>query len=280
MDPARTKSTGNWTCTWGTEEDAKLLIGVWQHGHGNWEAIRDDPALGLSSKIFLEESKVKEDAGEKQERSTPSAVHLVRRTDYLTHLLHAHETGEGGDEEKKVKVKVPRVKTEKAVGGPSKKVKIEKSGEPSKKVKAVKKDPKPDETVKKSVKKLATVKREETPEEESDSGGESVDDDACKEILRPVRKELRKLQEGTDGMSNSEKVTLYRECLTKIGAEIANVAQRESTSSARAKRIEHLCKSSMSLTLASLIADSHVSQNPREILRTLLAVLRQMVCSA
>ena len=32
-------------------DDAKLLIGVYEHGLGNWENIRDDPSLGFSKKV-------------------------------------------------------------------------------------------------------------------------------------------------------------------------------------------------------------------------------------
>ena len=32
-------------------DDAKLLIGVYEHGLGNWESVRDDPSLGLSKKV-------------------------------------------------------------------------------------------------------------------------------------------------------------------------------------------------------------------------------------
>lgn len=34
-------------------DDAKLLIGVYEHGLGNWESVRDDPSLGLSKKVYV-----------------------------------------------------------------------------------------------------------------------------------------------------------------------------------------------------------------------------------
>ena len=32
-------------------DDAKLLLGVYEHGFGNWENIKNDPNLGLSNKV-------------------------------------------------------------------------------------------------------------------------------------------------------------------------------------------------------------------------------------
>jgi chromodomain-helicase-DNA-binding protein 1 len=33
------KPTTNWTVEWGARDDAHLLIGIWKHGFGSWEAI-------------------------------------------------------------------------------------------------------------------------------------------------------------------------------------------------------------------------------------------------
>ena len=38
---------------WSAVDDAKLLIGVYEHGLGNWENIRDDPTLGFSKKVCV-----------------------------------------------------------------------------------------------------------------------------------------------------------------------------------------------------------------------------------
>ena len=34
-------------------DDAKLLIGVYEHGLGNWESVKDDSTLGLSKKVCV-----------------------------------------------------------------------------------------------------------------------------------------------------------------------------------------------------------------------------------
>jgi chromodomain-helicase-DNA-binding protein 1 len=36
---------------WDAVNDAMLLVGVHRFGFGAWERIRDDPSLGLSSKM-------------------------------------------------------------------------------------------------------------------------------------------------------------------------------------------------------------------------------------
>ncbi|KAL3529982.1 hypothetical protein ACH5RR_009304 [Cinchona calisaya] len=38
-------------CGWNQKEDARLLLGIYYHGFGNWEKIRLDEKLGLSKKI-------------------------------------------------------------------------------------------------------------------------------------------------------------------------------------------------------------------------------------
>lgn len=57
-------------------DDAKLLIGVYEHGLGNWESIRSDPELGLSNKILPANKSMK-----------PQSSHLQTRVDYLLKLL-------------------------------------------------------------------------------------------------------------------------------------------------------------------------------------------------
>eukprot|EP01012_Entosiphon_sulcatum_P064778 TRINITY_DN9362_c0_g1_i1.p1 TRINITY_DN9362_c0_g1~~TRINITY_DN9362_c0_g1_i1.p1 ORF type:complete len:1562 (-),score=383.80 TRINITY_DN9362_c0_g1_i1:33-4718(-) len=66
---------------WGPDHDRALLTGVWRHGFGNWEAIRQDPALGLSSLISPSTAA----------DSAPSAMNpkqLQNRVDLLLRMLH------------------------------------------------------------------------------------------------------------------------------------------------------------------------------------------------
>lgn len=36
---------------WNLEDDSRLLRGVYEHGMGNWESIKMDPALDLEKKV-------------------------------------------------------------------------------------------------------------------------------------------------------------------------------------------------------------------------------------
>jgi len=86
---SQVKAVLNWKCQWAAKEDAMLLIGADRHGHGAWYAIRDDPELGLTDKLFLDENKT-EKKGIKTEGATrdiPGSIHLIRRTDYLISVL-------------------------------------------------------------------------------------------------------------------------------------------------------------------------------------------------
>ncbi len=75
-----------------------LCVGIARHGYGAWEKVRDDPDLGLSDKLFLEEHRVDKKAErERQEgknAKSPGAVHLVRRADYLISVLKGKVIGD------------------------------------------------------------------------------------------------------------------------------------------------------------------------------------------
>ncbi len=61
---------------WSAVDDARLLVGVYEHGFGNWESIRDDPNLGLTHKILHSDPALK-----------PQSSHLQTRVEYLLKLL-------------------------------------------------------------------------------------------------------------------------------------------------------------------------------------------------
>ncbi|CAI4216269.1 unnamed protein product [Parascedosporium putredinis] len=48
----------HYSCPWGAREDAMLLVGIDRHGFGAWGQIRDDPALEMGDKLFLEEHRI------------------------------------------------------------------------------------------------------------------------------------------------------------------------------------------------------------------------------
>ncbi|KAM0279487.1 hypothetical protein ACHAQH_004547 [Verticillium albo-atrum] len=87
----------HYSCEWGAKEDGMLLVGIDRYGFGAWTQIRDDVALDLQDKFFLEEHRVekKEERNKASEKSinSPGAVHLVRRSEYLLSVLQSkHST--------------------------------------------------------------------------------------------------------------------------------------------------------------------------------------------
>ena len=43
----------HWGMSWGVVEDSMLLVGMLVYGVGNWDAIKNDPKLQLSSKVSV-----------------------------------------------------------------------------------------------------------------------------------------------------------------------------------------------------------------------------------
>merc|ERR1712072_161404 len=60
---------------WSTEEDSKLLVGIYLHGLGSWEQIKSDKSLELSGKILLNAS------------CKPQEKHLDVRAAYLLRMM-------------------------------------------------------------------------------------------------------------------------------------------------------------------------------------------------
>ncbi|EDV27041.1 uncharacterized protein TRIADDRAFT_54568 [Trichoplax adhaerens] len=69
----------HWDLSWDSHDDAMLLVGIFRHGIGNWESIKEDPELGLSDKIL------------QSGNSKPQGKHLQTRTEYLLKLLKHSE---------------------------------------------------------------------------------------------------------------------------------------------------------------------------------------------
>ncbi|XP_042328511.1 chromodomain-helicase-DNA-binding protein 2 isoform X5 [Sceloporus undulatus] len=89
---------------WGLEDDTHLLLGIYEHGYGNWELIKSDPELKLTNKILPVETDKK-----------PQGKQLQLRVDYLLRLLKKElEKKEGVKETEEIKVKKrkPRAKKE------------------------------------------------------------------------------------------------------------------------------------------------------------------------
>ncbi|GAA6034484.1 hypothetical protein JCM8097_005352 [Rhodosporidiobolus ruineniae] len=234
------KGTQAWNCDWNIDDDAKLLVGVWKHGHGNWEPIREDKTLGFDGKFFLEDAKITKADG--KEARLPQAIHLVRRADYLCHLLREHE-GERNPEAAKSKPgHRPKPSTSAAASGSGSKLpKAPKTAKASSSSSA-----KPAKQSASSSKVGKEKKRKASPKYsdsgESNSEYDSMDEEMCKEAMRPVKHELKRLKKPTDEMSREDKLAHLKDTLSSIGQRIDVVAEFEKTSERREKKRQHLWK--------------------------------------
>ncbi|KAK8853315.1 hypothetical protein IAR55_004019 [Kwoniella newhampshirensis] len=223
------KPTMNWTVEWAAQDDAHLLIGIWRHGFGSWEAIAQDPTLELSNKIFLEDPKSSKDPNAPKP-GIPGPIHLVRRGDYLCGIIREYE------ENRRILVEqqalIASMPAKEGFGFEHPPLPAIVAGPSSKASPSVT-----------SNGKDAKGKRRKTPEytdSENDSSYESMDEDAVKELLRPAKKHLKKLKSGTDNLSREEKITALKECLAGIGARIDEiVADKQAAGQDPAKWRKH-----------------------------------------
>ena len=75
----------HWDIDWTTEDDSRLMCGIYEYGMGSWEAMKMDPNLGLADKILPDGHDAK-----------PQAKHLQTRSDYLLKIMgKRYETQQG-----------------------------------------------------------------------------------------------------------------------------------------------------------------------------------------
>ncbi|KAJ1922114.1 ATP-dependent DNA helicase Hrp3 [Tieghemiomyces parasiticus] len=105
---ATLKPVHNWACTWGQKDDSLLLVGIYKYGFGNWERMREDPALGFTTKFFIgpnaaasgsvqapppppasskSRPKASRAAAAARTIDAPKGTHLARRGEYLLKAL-------------------------------------------------------------------------------------------------------------------------------------------------------------------------------------------------
>lgn len=199
VSPLKSSTTAVWSCEWNQAKDNALLIGVWRHGFGQWDMIRDDPDLGLGDSIFLEE--VKKTKGEEPKpKSIPSGVHLGRRCEYLLRALREYqesqiskEEGDGENMQNGLhshEICRPSTSTSnlpKRARAPLKTAAVKPSRVIKLKVKSPQVQPAPSAS---NAQAEESSSSELTEEEDEDS----MDEGECKEAMRPVRKELRELR--------------------------------------------------------------------------------------
>uniref|UniRef100_A0AAR2KEB7 DNA helicase n=1 Tax=Pygocentrus nattereri TaxID=42514 RepID=A0AAR2KEB7_PYGNA len=195
---------------WDIHDDTQLLLGIYEHGYGNWDLIKTDSDLKLSEKILPDDPAKK-----------PQAKQLQMRADYLLKMLKkdlenkdASKAGEEVSRESSaVKLSYslliykawnmcvhralfdiylgifqakPAGKGKKAQGP----VHITAGSEP--------------------------VPIGEEDDDELDQETFSI----CKERMRPVKKALKQLDKPDEGLSVQEQLQHTRACLLKIGDRI------------------------------------------------------------
>ncbi|KAM9754558.1 chromodomain-helicase-DNA-binding protein 2 isoform 5-T5 [Menidia menidia] len=245
---------------WELQDDIQLLLGIYEHGFGNWDLIKTDPDLKLADKILPDDPSKK-----------PQAKQLQARAEYLLKLLKKEQDSTDlskTGEEVKVRKRKPRVKKENKIlkdeqgndissprlsDNPSEEGEVKDDGteKPSVKKRQKKKDNKENKE------KQGTPKKEKDGDKEKKASKpraekakavkgkknqgpvhitagsdpipiEGKEDDEldqetfsiCKERMRPVKKALKQLDKPDEGLSDQEQLQHTRSCLLKIGDRI------------------------------------------------------------
>lgn len=227
----KVKSVTNWGCTWTPKDDSMLLVGVYKHGFGNWEGMAEDDELPFQRKFFLE----------KHEKKLPKALHLLRRAEYLMKTVE--------EDAKNVALRSVGRKGSSATGGGSKRGSYSSSSRPLKKACDVEDLEKDDDDIvnddgKKPKKRSSSVisnsrlplkkkrildaKKNESTDKPSreandisdDSDYASMDEIACKEIFRPVKKSLKGLKTLKKDLVGPAKAKYLKDNLERVGDHI------------------------------------------------------------
>ncbi|OMJ16262.1 Chromodomain helicase hrp3 [Smittium culicis] len=264
------KPVSKWSIQWGQRDDSYLLIGIFKHGFGNWEAIQKDPELGLSDKMFLNSmdeanfiKSTKAASAKSSGRSTqlsqstsstiiaPKSTHLARRGEYLLKVLK--ESRNSVVSSKKGHSSTPKAQSAKSKRLPpsrrkskqnkdsseesdfklenKKRTKKSSNSEKAKpandKVEASLADPSA-EVINSSANVSSAIGAVGDLEEGEVSEYSSMDELECGDLLRPVKKFLKRLKEDADKCATNEgKINLIRECLLPIGRHIRSVVERK-----------------------------------------------------
>ncbi|ORX72118.1 hypothetical protein DL89DRAFT_274270 [Linderina pennispora] len=211
------KPVHHWSCLWGQREDAMLLVGIYRHGFGNWDRIQADPDLGPAEEAKA--ASVQSIGGTVRGASgaaagkrivAPKATHLVRRGEYLLKVLRE------GDERR---TPAPLNLTPRRSA-------------PARKRRVFTEDSDANST--------GINNDEQAPESEMDarppgdvedgelSEPESMDERACKDLMRPVKRYLQRLRDEAEHTKSSQsKVKLISDCLLPIGRHIRSVIERK-----------------------------------------------------
>ncbi|RLU23404.1 hypothetical protein DMN91_003608 [Ooceraea biroi] len=231
----------NFECEWTSEDDSRLLRGIYQYGMGSWEAIKTDANLELGNKLFPNGSKVQ-------------LKRVNARAEYLLKILKKQidlklgvtrmrkprkpkemktaitkeivEDDSSGDENKKPKSKVDKsaIKKEEEVAVKKEiKEEVDDSPEDKKKEKKIKKEKKENKKAKKNKQAAGPMHFTANNEPRAVDVLGGLDPsifEECKEKMRPVKKALKALDKPDMSLSEEERVARARRCLYQIGNHI------------------------------------------------------------
>uniref|UniRef100_A0A3Q3WNJ6 Uncharacterized protein n=1 Tax=Mola mola TaxID=94237 RepID=A0A3Q3WNJ6_MOLML len=233
---------------WDLQDDIQLLLGIYEHGFGNWDLIKTDSDLKMAEKILPDDPSKK-----------PQAKQLQARAEYLLKLLKKEQ--DSTDLSKSVEEQPPthpdeqgndvasprlsdnpseegEVKDDGTDKSPAKKKQKKKDNKENKEKQGTPKKEKEGDKEKKGTKprkeKAKAVKGKKTQGPVHITAGsepvpiEGKEDDEldqetfsiCKERMRPVKKALKQLDKPDEGLSDQEQLQHTRTCLLKIGDRI------------------------------------------------------------
>ncbi|CCD24268.1 chromatin-remodeling ATPase CHD1 NDAI_0C06090 [Naumovozyma dairenensis CBS 421] len=252
LTPRIPKVVQNWSCNWNKEDDEKLLVGVFKYGYGAWSQIRDDPFLGLTDKIFLNESQsnrkptneepngeiVKKGKGiTGSSKKVPGAIHLNRRTDYLIAMMQeptpenspsgAITPIEKSTPATKRKRQPKQTKTTKTKPSNSNTPAAKRAKPNPKNVDKVKRIPKDisssptlsNKSISTSESRTSSLKNS-TVNQTHEKEYESMDEDECRHAMASVRVSLKRLRRGGKGLDRKEWARILKTELKNIGDHI------------------------------------------------------------
>uniref|UniRef100_A0A665UVZ9 Uncharacterized protein n=1 Tax=Echeneis naucrates TaxID=173247 RepID=A0A665UVZ9_ECHNA len=211
---------------WDLQDDVQLLLGIYEHGFGNWDLIKTDPDLKLADKILPDDPSKK-----------PQAKQLQARAEYLLKLLKKEQessdlpkTGEEDDGTDKSPAKKRQKKKDNKENKEKQGTVKKEDGDKDKKGTKSRKE----KVFQKRFNGLNIPKGKKTQGPVHITAGsepipiEGKEDDEldqetfsiCKERMRPVKKALKQLDKPDEGLSDQEQLQHTRTCLLKIGDRI------------------------------------------------------------
>jgi chromodomain-helicase-DNA-binding protein 1 len=176
----------NWKPLWNSRDDAMLLVGIYKHGFGSWEAIQLDDELPFKNKFFLNSTD--------NDKDLPKSSHITRRGEYLIKALREKEENRSSSTPKK----------------PSNN--SEKSSRTKSRVKEIA------ASTKRSTNSDSDQKKKKVKE-----SGPTSDEEWCRKSMKPLRPFLKELEPKMEKKEGKMKVPFIKESLLKIGTFIASI---------------------------------------------------------